>query len=115
MSACIQCGAEVENSAITGVVCLKCSNNMTGIDKPASKLDPLVLSAFVAGGVAFILKVEINGRNYVALSLGPIVVVLAIVAALRIKDAPKELRNVRLGTTIGAILFGIFLVIRGMG
>lgn len=115
MSACIQCGSEVENAAITGVVCLKCSNTMTGIDKPEPKIDPLVLSALVVGGVAFAIKFEINGRNYIALSLGPIMVILGIVALARIKSAPQDLRNMRLGTTIGAILLGVYHVIRGLG
>ncbi len=115
MSACIQCGSEVENAAITGVVCLKCSNNMSGIDKPAPKVDPLVLSAFAAGGVAFVIKFEINGRNYVALSLGPIMVIMAVIALARFKSAPQEHRNVRLGTAIGAILLGVLLIIRGLG
>ena len=115
MSACIRCGVAVENSAITGTVCLKCSNAMAGIDKPAPKVDPLMQGALAAGVVPFVFKLEVNGRNLVALLIGALIVVLGIVALVRIKSAPEELRKLRLLVAIGGILIGVFHVASNLG
>jgi hypothetical protein len=115
MAACMQCGSVIENEALTGMVCQKCSNNISGIDKPAPKIDPLVQSALVACVVAFVLKFEINGRNYVGLTLGAVAIVLAIVGLVRAKDAPADLRNLRLGSAAGALLLGVLHIVRSLG
>ncbi len=111
MSGCIQCGAVVENSALTGVVCLKCSNAMTGIDKPPPKVDPIMSGALVAGVVSFVFSIEINGRNLVALACGALMLVLSIVALVRSKSAPKEVRKLRLAVAAAGILLGFYHVV----
>jgi hypothetical protein len=115
MSACIQCGSVVENSVITGVVCLKCSNNMTGIDKPPPKVDPLMQGALAAGVVPFVFSLNVNGRNLVALLMGALMLVLSLVALVRIKSAPKEVRKFQLAATIVVILVGLYHVVRNLG
>ena len=132
MSACIQCGNPVENEAVTGAICLACSNKASGLDDAlAPKVTGPAKIALGLAVVPFVIsfrsgsssQVRVNGQvveksenhiDYVALPVGALVLVLGIFAVVKGLKAPAAVRNMQLGAAGFAVLLGLLHVLRGV-
>lgn len=130
--ACIQCGAPVENEAVTGTICLACSNKASGLDDAlAPKVGTPAKAGLALAVVPFVVsyrqtsssEVKVNGRvvestksglDYVALPVGVIGAVLGLVAIVGALKAPPAVRKFQIGAAVGALLLGLLHVARGV-
>jgi hypothetical protein len=130
MSACTKCSKPIENEAFTGVLCQQCyaaqerQNNATRRGLLEKIPIPLVVGLvpfFVSYRVTHSTSLNLNGLvledasdsiDYVAVALGPLALILGILALVSALKAPMRTRAV--GLAVLGILLGAVQLYRGL-
>lgn len=112
MANCAQCNAPVENEAMTGLFCLKCNNKAAGIDEGSFK-DPITMAGLGFGIGALIVRLQVNGVEYISLAGGIGAVILGAFGIVRAMKAPEDARKKKIGLAAVAVVLGLYHVVRG--
>lgn len=131
MTACAVCGAVVENEAQSGVLCQSCFSSEQDAPKRSGLLSKIPIALFISF-VPFCASYRttqsststVNGEvvasnvetmDYIALALGPVAIVLGLVAVKRALSGPAETKTRDLGLAAAAIVVGLYQIARGFG
>ncbi len=111
MTACAQCGATVENEAVTGIFCSRCFAADVA-PRPgwrAYLTGPTALAAF-ALGLSHTITFHVNGVSYSAAAGGALATVAALIGLASASSSPPEFVGKQRAVSAVVAAFGAFTV-----